>query len=83
MSMSMTDHELAENRGYEIQYLRHLCSTILDVHAAVVMDTPDDQALHDKAISTFRWSLAVSPLVGHGPSGDESDRNARWTPRPQ
>lgn len=38
--------------------LVRLCQTVIDVHAEVVMDTPEDRELHDRAVETFRARLA-------------------------
>lgn len=34
-----------------------LCRTVIDVHAEVVMDTPRDRDLHDRAVAMFRARL--------------------------
>ena len=43
------DHALAE-----VERLRNLCLSLIDIHNEVHMDTPEDQALHAKVISNFR-----------------------------
>ena len=47
----------------ENAYLRDLCAKIIEVHAAVRMDTPEDIDLHARAVETFRAALTV-PVGG-------------------
>lgn len=42
----------------EVERLRQLCDRVITVHEQVVMDTPEDRALHDEACSVFRLALA-------------------------
>jgi hypothetical protein len=37
--------------------LVNLCETVITVHDQVVMDTPEERELHDRAVSTFRARL--------------------------
>jgi hypothetical protein len=41
----------------EIMRLRHNYRSLLAIHAAVKMDTPEDQELHDRAVATFTTAL--------------------------
>jgi hypothetical protein len=61
--------------------LRALAERILTVHEQVVMDTPEDRDLHDRACATFRaalagpdpvesWRQLNCPVCGSGEVGD-------------
>jgi hypothetical protein len=43
-----------------IAALTSLCDRIITVHEQVVMDTPADRELHDRACQTFRAALATT-----------------------
>lgn len=55
--MSPADQPPADQPPTEA--LIELCRKVIDVHAEVVMDTPEDRDPHDRAVSTFRAHLAV------------------------
>ena len=42
----------------DLRYLIRQYETLVDVHAAVVMDTPEDRELHDRAVAAFREAVA-------------------------
>lgn len=54
----------------QIEALTRLCQRVIDVHAHVVMDTPEDRDLHDRAVATFRRHLAL--LTSRHPRNDET-----------
>ena len=49
--------ELAER----LAAVTRLCHTVIGAHEQVVMDTPEDRDLHDRAIATFRAALTTTP----------------------
>lgn len=49
-----------------------LCARVIDVHSHVVMDTPKDRALHDRAIAVFCASLRAA-LDGEREGRDGSE----------
>lgn len=43
----------------QVQALTLLAESVIEVHEHVVMDTPEDRNLHDRAVAQFRESLAL------------------------
>lgn len=62
------------------QELVDLCQTLIDVHKQVVMDTPEQRELHDRAIETFQDRLDMEKRFVNNPPMWSSPM-PEWVPK--
>lgn len=76
LAARLADHERAvrQARAEErerVDDLAKLCETVITVHENVVMDTPEDRELHDRAIAAFRAAHRAILARAAQPEGQE------------